>query len=235
MGIVETLAVLSAAGITLALLSYLYRENLIFRIAEHAYLGGAAGYGALIITDRAIGLLRPWLEKGLWYWWLTAVIGLMYLFFFSSKYYYLYRYPTAIVLGVDIGVYLARGMKTQFLEQIRSTVDILDIRVLATPTELAFFNDVVVALGVVCALFYFYSTMEHRGPLRYVSKIGIYFLMAGFGASFGVTVMARISLFIGRLRFLYFTEPAYYVIPIAIAILLVGIVMDRRKKQPVTQ
>jgi hypothetical protein len=45
--------------------------------------------------------------------------------------------------------------------------------------------------------------------------------------------MARISLFIGRLRFLCVTEPAYYVIPVAIAVLIAGIVMDRRKKQPV--
>ena len=31
-----------------------------------------------------------------------------------------------------------------------------------------------------------------------ISKVGIYFLMISFGASFGFTVMGRISLLIGR-------------------------------------
>jgi hypothetical protein len=33
-------------------------------------------------------------------------------------------------------------------------------------------------------------------------NIGIWFMMIGFGASFGYTVMARISLLIGRIQFL---------------------------------
>jgi hypothetical protein len=35
-----------------------------------------------------------------------------------------------------------------------------------------------------------------------VARVGIVFLMIGFGASFGYTVMARVSLLIGRLTFL---------------------------------
>jgi hypothetical protein len=35
-----------------------------------------------------------------------------------------------------------------------------------------------------------------------VARIGIWFLMVAFGASFGYTVMARISLLIGRMYFL---------------------------------
>jgi hypothetical protein len=37
-----------------------------------------------------------------------------------------------------------------------------------------------------------------------VSKVGIYFLMIAFGASFGYTIMARVSLLIGRTQFLMF-------------------------------
>ncbi len=33
-------------------------------------------------------------------------------------------------------------------------------------------------------------------------NIGKWFMMVGFGASFGLTVMARISLLIGRIQFL---------------------------------
>jgi uncharacterized membrane protein (Fun14 family) len=35
-----------------------------------------------------------------------------------------------------------------------------------------------------------------------VSRIGIGFLMVGFGAGYGYTVMSRVSLLIGRFQFL---------------------------------
>ena len=38
--------------------------------------------------------------------------------------------------------------------------------------------------------------------LGVTSRIGIVFVMIGFGAAFGYTVMARVSLLIGRLQFL---------------------------------
>lgn len=219
MSMIVTVTTLMAASITLALLSYLWRENLGFRIAEHAFVGASAGYGALILAHSAWQLLQPFLAKGEWWWYLTIVLGLMYPFFFSKKMFWLYRYPTAIVLGGLIGVFVARSIKTQLIDMIRDTGVVTNV------------NGAIVAVGVICGLFYFYATREHTGSLRYVSKIGVYFLMAAFGASFGVTVMARISLLIGRLRFLYFTDPAYYMIPVAIVLLIVFIIWERVKKK----
>ena len=40
--------------------------------------------------------------------------------------------------------------------------------------------------------------MEHAGPGYATARAGIYFLMIGFGAAFGYTVMSRMSLLIGR-------------------------------------
>jgi hypothetical protein len=57
-------------------------------------------------------------------------------------------------------------------------------------------------LGVVATVSYFFFSREQRGLMRPVSRTGIVFIMIGFGASFGYTVMARISLLIGRLQFL---------------------------------
>ena len=57
-------------------------------------------------------------------------------------------------------------------------------------------------IGVVSVLIYFFFSAEHRGVFGFFAKIGIVFLMVGFGASFGYTVMSRITLLIGRLQFL---------------------------------
>ena len=63
-------------------------------------------------------------------------------------------------------------------------------------------NGLVVLIGVITGLSYFFFTKEHKGALGYSAKIGIYILMISFGASFGYTVMSRISLLIGQMIFL---------------------------------
>ena len=47
-----------------------------------------------------------------------------------------------------------------------------------------------------------YRLREHKGTLGVFSRLGVFFLMAGFGAGYGYTVMSRISLLIGRFQFL---------------------------------
>jgi hypothetical protein len=55
---------------------------------------------------------------------------------------------------------------------------------------------------VICAIIYFYFSKEHKGGFGKAARIGIWVLMAAFGASFGYTVMARISLLTGRMDYL---------------------------------
>ena len=66
-------------------------------------------------------------------------------------------------------------------------------------------------IGVISGLVYFFFSKEHTGIIGKVSRIGVYFLMIKFGASFGFAVMGRISLLIGRFEELIeFSKPEYY-------------------------
>ena len=65
-------------------------------------------------------------------------------------------------------------------------------------------SNLLVVLGVLCGLAYFFFSARHVGVLGGMSKVGIWTLMIGFGASFGYTVMSRISLLYGRVDFLVF-------------------------------
>jgi hypothetical protein len=57
---------------------------------------------------------------------------------------------------------------------------------------------------------YFYFSKEQRGNFGKLTRVGIYFLMISFGASFGFAVMGRISLLVGRFRELItYSEPDY--------------------------
>lgn len=61
------------------------------------------------------------------------------------------------------------------------------------------FTTIVLFMGVFSVLFYFFFSIEHKGPVKAFSRLGIVFLMIYFGASYGYTVMGRLSLLYGRL------------------------------------
>ena len=56
---------------------------------------------------------------------------------------------------------------------------------------------------MITVLIYFLFSIEHTGAVGGASKVGIWFMMVSFGASFGYTIMARLSLLIGRVSFLF--------------------------------
>ena len=59
-------------------------------------------------------------------------------------------------------------------------------------------SNILLLLGLLAGLIYFYFSIEQKGPVGRVSRFGVWVLMIGFGASFGYTVQGRISLAIGR-------------------------------------
>jgi hypothetical protein len=77
----------------------------------------------------------------------------------------------------------------------------LDARAAAAPGErnwFGVFSNVLLLLGLLASLVYFYFSVAHTGAVGKVSRVGVWVLMIGFGASFGLTVQGRLSLAIGR-------------------------------------
>jgi hypothetical protein len=61
---------------------------------------------------------------------------------------------------------------------------------------------IVVLVGVLCTLAYFYFSREHKGLIGGAASAGTWFLMIFFGTTFGYTVMSRMSTLIGRVEFI---------------------------------
>jgi len=100
------------------------------------------------------------------------------------------------------------------------------------------FSNLLLLLGLVAGLIYFYFSLEHKGVLGRVSRFGVWVLMIGFGASFGFTVQGRLSLAIGRaMDVLGQDKPPSvadqihgpYIALVSIAIIVVGIIMWERQ------
>ena len=114
---------------------------------------------------------------------------------FSNKLSWLSRWSFAFVVGLGAGITIPNFIHAFILKQL--TFDSLITASL--PDSI---NNFLILLGVVSVLIYFFFSLEHKGVIGGVSKIGVWFLMIAFGASFGFTVMARMSLLIGRIQFL---------------------------------
>ena len=90
------------------------------------------------------------------------------------------------------------------LPQFYATIDAIPWQVDSIDSAVLLLNSLVLFIGALSVLVYFFFSLEHRGFIGGVSRVGIYTLMIAFGASFGYTIMARVSLLIGRIQFLMF-------------------------------
>ena len=107
----------------------------------------------------------------------------------------------ALVLGL---IDSARGRMTQGCRHLRRRPG-SSLRVVAQvafPPAADALDNLLLFVGVLMVLIYFFFSLEHRGAVGGMSRLGIWFLMLGFGAAFGYTVMGRVSLLIGRMNFL---------------------------------
>ena len=235
-----------ATGLTLFIFTFLYRDNPFFKLAEHLYVGVSVGY-TIVKAGDTVGvrlLYVPMIEQGDYSLLIPLGIGLLMLARYVAKAAWLSRIAFAFIVGVGSGLAIPRVISSYVLKQIEDTVRPL---VSMTPDGLTFtasvlnpasnLNAIVLLIGVITVLFYFFFSVEHTGAGRVAARTGILFLMIAFGAAFGYTVMARMSLLIGRLTDLIeFAGPEYgspsLVLLAATVIVLIAWSRWRAREQP---
>ncbi|MEM2183949.1 MAG: hypothetical protein QXO99_01490 [Candidatus Methanomethylicia archaeon] len=196
----ELIFVWTAVFVSFGCLSYLYRENPLFRFVEHLYVGISVGYGVSYdLWFFQNYLYNPVVYRGRWdFVFPWALIGLCYYFFFSRKYFWLYRIPIAIGIGYGLGTGLRGTIRSDFISQINAAIGTS----LFAADPFTTFNRFVLFFGAVLAIFFFIFTTELKGPLKNLNKAGRYVILAALGAAFANTVMGRESLLIQRFQLL---------------------------------
>ncbi len=186
------LATLVATLLTLAIFSFLYRENPFFRFAEHLLVGLSAGYFTVIAVQGTLvpKVLEP-LKAGDFWVAIPFILIILILGRLTEKTRPASRIPLALVIGAGAGVAVPALLQARILVQLSATMK---------PLHSA--ASVLVLLGVITTLIYFFFSREHKGWWGRLASVGTWYLMIFFGATFGNTVMSRISLLIGRLEFL---------------------------------
>jgi uncharacterized membrane protein len=203
----EGLGIITSVALTLAIYSFLYKDNPVFKIAENLFVGVAMGYWIIItwfnilkpdvFETLIIPLFKDTGKSPQYIVIIPTILGIFMLLRFSTKLSWLSRWSFAFVVGLGSGITIPNFIHAFILKQLEPTFESL-----YTGSALVGLNTFLILLGVVSVLIYFFFSLEHKGVIGGVSVIGVWFLMIAFGASFGYTVMARMSLLIGRIQFL---------------------------------
>jgi hypothetical protein len=191
-----------AALLTLGIFSFLYKDNPVYKMCEHLFVGISAGYYVVLQYYSVVkpNLLDPMRQDFAHNYLLLVPLALGILLFsrFFPKGDWLSRWSIALILGVYPALRITGFGQGDFVEQIHGTI----LPLWVAGNMGATIGNWILIVGLLTTLVFFFFSKEHKGPLGGAAKVGIYFLMVSFGASYGYTVMARISLLIGRVMFL---------------------------------
>jgi hypothetical protein len=183
---------------TLMIMSFLYKDNPLFKIGENIFIGISLGYLWTILWDISVKpfFIMPVTDMFVEFhmsdlttifWFLLASTML---FRFSRKKAWVANYYFGFIFGYMAGMFIPIQVQN-ILVQSTSLME----------NQGSFYETskwIVLVFGTFSALMYFFFSKPHRGLLGKTARVGIIVMMTFFGAAFGSTVMGRVSLFIDR-------------------------------------
>lgn len=204
---------------TLAIFSFLIKENAFYRFFEHLFIGIASGLGPMLIVrdflwpniiEPMLGLTvvtypdgtqsEPYQPLYLLYL-IPMVFGCLYYFIYSQRYSWLAKLVIGFTLGAS-GALAIRGFFAEAGPQIASSFKPLIVFVDGNLSLMESFNNVLFVATLLLVLNYFFFTFGKEGSLQgKMAPLGRPLLMVCFGAFFGSTVMARLALLVERVQF----------------------------------
>jgi hypothetical protein len=222
LSIPRTVGLWISAFFTLAVFSFIYRDNVFFKIAESVAVGVSAGWAMAsagvweaiipkLLANLAPGTMRAWALPSLpkdqspnSLYLVPLVLGIMLLWRLAPRGGWIARWPLAFIVGTFAGIKLISFLDADFVNQIRSTLIPLFVVTAENRIDLwSSLRNSGVILGVVSCLTYFFFSIQHRGIAGKLARVGVWYLMITFGASFAFTVMGRIALLAARIEFLF--------------------------------
>ena len=262
----EFLGAWVAVFLTLAIFSFLYKDNPFYKFAEHAFIGISAGYGLsigfwTIIQPNLLGRLWPANQYSDSFWYsiydvlnlifpsiypdggidkghnmdltylLPLILGMMMILSIFKRFNWMARWGIAYTVAIAAGLRAYGFLNSYILNQVKATIVPLANTVnmkypLFHISDPSLLNNIIILVGTVTGLLYFFFSKEQTGVFGKVTRVGIYFLMISFGASFGFAVMGRISLLIGRfVDLISYSKAEYHHATIWILIMMFAILL----------
>tara|TARA_X000001036_G_scaffold121142_1_gene114689 strand:- start:1312 stop:2271 length:960 start_codon:yes stop_codon:yes gene_type:complete len=216
----RTIGLWLSAIFTLFILSFLVGDNPAYKFAEAMVVGTSAGYVMVIgLWDVFVPLLLGKLAPGFvqsaflpgmdasggmqFLYIIPAILIIMLLFQLMPSGGWISRWPIAFFIGITAGYRMIGYVEADLVAQIKAGIVPLWITEGGSFAFWPTFNACLLTIATLSAMVYFFFSIEHKGLVGKTARLGIWFLMITFGASFGYTVMGRIALLAARLEFLF--------------------------------
>jgi hypothetical protein len=198
----EHLGLWLAGLLTLGIYSFLYRDNPWYKVSEAIFVGVSAGYWVSVeFWNNFVG--KFWDQKGDQPWlWVGAALGLMMLMRLIPKIGWISRWPLSFIIGATSGLWLILYLTTNCISQVEASI----FPLFGTNYDAsvgAIISGLVLLLGTVSGVVYFFFSKAHTGAFGVTARMGIWTIMVTFGAMFALTIMNRMSLLIGRTSFIF--------------------------------
>ena len=216
------LATILLGGIgTLAIFSFLIKENALYRFFEHLFIGIAAGFGIVggvkdaiypqvLVPMFGLDIVKfpdgttsaPYESLNLLYG-IPMAFGLLYYFIYSERHSWLAKLVIGFTLGVSGGM-MFDGFFTEMMPQIIGSFKPLVVFTAGSGLNWkASITNIVFIVTLLSVMYYFFFSFKREGGIpKGVASTGRWLMMICFGAFFGSTVMARMALLVERLQFL---------------------------------
>jgi len=173
-----------AAFQVVGIMTLIWKANPYFRVIEQILIGAGTAHMMMYGLEAVrTGAINPILTGRL----LLVVPLLLGVLMLSrvTPAKWLARYPTAVLIGIGIGIMLAGIMEAQVIGLIRKIGENMLGYTIGT---FDWFSAFLTAIMTVASLTYFIYTREHKGALGGAARLGRIVLMGGFGVSWGAEV-----------------------------------------------
>lgn len=192
MTLITSITIIIGAVLTIFILSFLYKDTILFRIAEYTVIGAGVGHTIVIQTETLRGYpigTKPILI-------IPIILGLFFFAQYVKNARWLSRYPTSILVAIGTALLMRTILFSDVIKQINVTIS-------STPN----YNNLLVVIGTITVIYYFvFAYTPKSGTLLTisdrVSTIGTWFMMIAFGATFGQEMLSRVVFLIARITHL---------------------------------
>jgi hypothetical protein len=202
--ILDLISAAIGAALTIWIFSFAFKDNLLYKLAEHLFLGSAAAFAFVVALNSIWATGIGPLQKGDVSIVIPLLIGLIFFVKYISRYSWVARFGPAFVIGIGLGIAVSTSPESFVLRQVSASF--LPLWLPKDPVMTL--TNILMTLIVLGGITYFVFTLVPglRGGkpssatkvYKALMTIGIYGMMIGFGASFASTIMTRVAFLVGR-------------------------------------
>ena len=201
--------------LTLMIFSYLFGDNILFRIATYIFVGVSAGYVATMLVYEVIlpRLVWPAMTGSILQVLVPMILSILLVAKLFPRLSSLGNIPMGYVVGVAAAVVIGGAVLGTLFGQGQASINMFDLHAAAASPQgllVQLLGAAFILVGTLCTLAYFNfgavsrpNQPPHRAPMvELLARIGQVFIAITLGALFAGIFAASITALIERLDFI---------------------------------